>query len=442
MATKHRRDRTVTTPPHDHDAERAVLGACLMSPTALDTCREVINGWDFYRPAHETIWDAAVAVHESSEPVDAITVGDHLRGTGLLDQAGGPAALHDLTSSIISTASAEYHAQIVAATAVRRRLVEYATALADDAAKPEGDTDAILADAAQRLDALSRGRNRVQLKPLSETISGTLAGIEAGLPPFEPTPWPDLDDLINGWRKGGLHVIAARPGGGKSLLGLQSALTTASSGKAVTYAVMEMDHDEVNIRLLAQSANIGMGPLARRNLNDFQWMKVNKIIPDLTNAPLYVDDTPGQTVDHIRAHARAVARRHDLGLVIVDYLQQVQPAPHLSKSPRYEQVGHITRSLKMLARELNVPVLAMAQAARPAKGATPAPPNLSDLRESGDIEADADAVIFLHRPSPDDDEVEVHVRKARQGRLGDARLSWQAQYARLGHIENTYGGTA
>lgn len=432
----------MTAPPQDHDAERAVLGACLMSPAALDTCREIVNGWDFYRPAHEIIWDAAITVQESGEPVDAITVGDHLRAVGLIDQAGGHAALHDLAGSVVSASSAEYHAQIVAATAVRRRLVEYATALADDAAKPEGDTDAILADAAQRLDALSRGRNRVQLKPLSATISGTLATIEGGLPPFEPTPWPDLDNLINGWRRGGLHVIAARPGGGKSLLGLQSALMTARSGKAVTYAVMEMDHDEVNVRLLSQSAEIGMTALSRRNLVEFQWAKVNKVVPGLADAPLYVDDTPGQTVDHIRAHCRAVARRHDLGLVVVDYLQQVQPAPHLTKAPRYEQVGHITRSLKMLARELDVPVLAMAQAARPPKGATPQPPNLSDLRESGDIEADADAVIFLHRPNPDDDEVEVHVRKARQGRLGDARLSWQAQYARLGSIENTYGGIA
>lgn len=432
----------MTAPPQDLDAERAVLGACLMSPAALDTCREVVNGWDFYRPAHETIWGGITAVQESGEPVDAITVGDHLRSAGLIDQAGGHAALHDLAGSVVSASSAEYHAQIVAATAVRRRLVEYATALADDAGKPEGDTDAILADAAQRLDALSRGRNRVQLKPLSATISGTLESIEGGLPPFEPTPWPDLDNLINGWRRGGLHVIAARPGGGKSLLGLQSALMTARSGKAVTYAVMEMDHDEVNVRLLSQSAEIGMTALSRRNLVEFQWAKVNKVVPGLADAPLYVDDTPGQTVDHIRAHCRAVARRHDLGLVVVDYLQQVQPAPHLTKAPRYEQVGHITRSLKMLARELDVPVLAMAQAARPPKGATPQPPNLSDLRESGDIEADADAVIFLHRANPDDDEVEVHVRKARQGRLGDARLSWQAQYARLGSIENTYGGIA
>lgn len=432
----------MTAPPQDLDAERAVLGACLMSPAALDTCREIVNGWDFYRPAHEMIWDAFVNVHETGEPVDPITVGDRLREVGLIDQAGGSAALHELTASVVSPASAEYHAQIVAAVAVRRRLVEYATALADDAAKPEGDTDAILADAAQRLDALSRGRNRVQLKPLSATISGTLATIEGGLPPFEPTPWPDLDNLINGWRRGGLHVIAARPGGGKSLLGLQSALMTARSGKAVTYAVMEMDHDEVNVRLLSQSAEIGMTALSRRNLVEFQWAKVNKVVPGLADAPLYVDDTPGQTVDHIRAHCRAVARRHDLGLVVVDYLQQVQPAPHLTKAPRYEQVGHITRSLKMLARELDVPVLAMAQAARPPKGATPQPPNLSDLRESGDIEADADAVLFLHRANPDDDEVEVHVRKARQGRLGDARLSWQAQYARLGSIENTYGGIA
>lgn len=430
----------MTTPPHDHDAERSVLGACLMSPDALDTCREVVNSNDFYRPAHEATWDALLAVNESGEPVDAITVTDHLRETGNLERAGGQAVLHELVANVVTPASAEYHAQIVAATAVRRRLVQFASALTDDANRPEGDTDALLADATQRLDQLARGRNRVDLKPLHDTISGTLARIEEGMPPFEPTPWAELDNLIHGWRQGGLHVIAARPGGGKSLLGLQSALFTAGSGKAVTYAVMEMDHDEVNIRLLAQTANVNMGNLSRRSLVEFEWQKVNKVIPRLADSMLYVDDTPGQTVEHIRAHARAVSRRHELGMVVVDYLQQVQPAPHLTRAPRYEQIGHITRSLKNLARELNVPVLAMAQAARPPKGAVPHAPTLADLRESGDIEADADAVIFLHRPDPDATDVDVHVRKARQGRLGDARLSWQAQYARLNSIENTYGG--
>ena len=424
-------------PPQDLDAERAVIGAGLTSPTALDTAREVVQAADFYRPAHEVIWTAMVTVAESGEPVDTITVGDHLRATGQSEAAGGPVALHEIASGVSVSTNAEYHARIVASIAVRRRVIEYATSLAQDASDPTGDTDALIADAAARLDTLNRGANRVQLHPLSETIDGTLQRIGDGMPPFEPTPWPDLDELIHGWRNGGLHVIAARPGGGKSLLGLQSALLTAKS-KAVTYAVMEMDHDEVNIRLLAQSANINLSSLSRRALTDFEWRKVNKVIPDLTGANLYVDDTPGQTVEHIRAHARAVHRRHDLGLVVVDYLQQVRPPAHLAKGARYEQVGHITRSLKHLARELDVPVLAMAQAARP-KGGHVGPPTLADLRESGDIEADADTVVFLHRPDPEDVEVEVHVRKARQGRLGDARLSWQAQYARLSPIENTFG---
>lgn len=429
----------MTTPPHDLDAERSVIGGCLMSADALANCREIVSGPDFYRPAHEATWDAMTALADTGEPVDAITVADHLRAAGQLERIGGAAALHEMIAAVVA-ANADYHAQIVAATAVRRRIIQYATALADDASKP-GDTDALLGDAAQRLDVLSRDRNHIRLKPLAETIVGTQDLLQAGMPPFEPTPWPELDDLINGWRHGGLHVIAARPGGGKSLLGLQSALHTASSGRAVTYAVMEMDHDEVNIRLLAQTANISMGDLAKRRLNDFQWSKVSKVMPSLAAANLYVDDEPGQTVEHIRAHARAVSRRHDLGMVVVDYLQQVQPAPHLAKSPRYEQVGHITRSLKMLARELNVPVLAMAQAARPPKGAHPTPPGLADLRESGDIEADADAVIFLHRVDTDSTEVEAHVRKARQGRLGDTVLAWQAQYARLGSM-HTYGGIA
>ena len=424
--------------PHDRAAESAVIGSCLMSREALEDCREIVTAGDFYVPAHEKIWTAMLQVASVGEPVDAITVADFLRSVGALDSVGGRTVLHDAIGTVIVSASADYYAGIVSAAASRRRLIEYATGLAQEASRPDGDVDALIAEAGARLDVLSRGHNRVQLKSLSETLVGTLDQIQAGLPPFEPTPWADLNELIHGFRKGSLTVLGARPGGGKSIMGLQAALAASMAGKVVTYAVMEMDHDEVNIRLLAQAGNINMGSLSRRKLTDFEWKKINRVSPQLMGAQLYVDDTPRQSLDHIRSHIRAASRMGELGLVVVDYLQQVKPPQHLSRQPRHEQVGHTAAELKILAAELKVPVVAMAQAKR---RDSPGAPEMSDLRESGDIETNADTVIMLHRER-DSLDLECHVRKARQGRMGECMLGWQSEYARLLPKEETRGWEA
>lgn len=424
-----------TSPPQDLDAEKALIGTCLMHRSAIDDSREVVTHGDFYRPVHEAVWASIIRVHSAGEPVDPITVSDDLRDLGMLDRVGGPVALHELASGALVASNAPYYARIVAEAATRRRLLEYATGLAQAAASEGADVDTLLSQAGQRLDAVTSGRTGIQLRSLSETMVETLDRLQAKASPFEPSPWPDLDEMIHGWGKGTLNILAARPGGGKSLAGLQAALMMSRT-KLVTYAVLEMGHHEVNLRLLAQSGNVSMGSLAKHNLSDYEWGKINKVTPDLMGSGLYVDPARRQTTDHIRAHARAVSRLGELGMIVVDYVQQVETPRHLQRSPRYEQIGHVTSELKTMAFEFDVPVLAMAQIKRTDP---PRPPLLSDLRESGNIESDADTVIGLHRANDEDTDLECHVLKARQGRLGQCMLGWQAEYARLLPITEARG---
>jgi replicative DNA helicase len=414
------------TPPQDIDAECAVLGSMMLSKRAVEDCRDLVAPSDFYRPAHEAICAVAYALAGRREPVDAITVAAELGARGELAHIGGASYLHNLVGSVVAASSAE----IVADKATRRRLIEATSRILGLATLEEGRTDELLSLAEEEIGQVAQRRNGITLKPLAETIDRTVEALSSPKPNFSRTGWADLDYHIHGWAPGRLHTIAARPGGGKSLMGLQAAIHMARQGKAVTYAVMEMDTDELNTRIIAQTANVGMTSLTDRDISPVAWDSISRIMPMLVDLPIYTDDKPSQTLDHIRAHARAVARRADLGMIVVDYIQQVASPEHLAKQPRHEQVAHTTRGLKNLARELRVPVLAACQATRPRNGENK-PPTLADLRESGSIEADSDVVLSLHRNGPDDEEVECHVLKARQGRPGKFHLQWQAHFARL-----------
>lgn len=425
-------------PPQDIDAERAAIGSILIDSEALDDVAEIINPGDFYQPKHEAVFRAALAVQGRRDAVDALTVGAELERTGDSSRVGGTAYLFECIDQVPVAANGAHYAEIVVEKAKRRLIDTAARRIMAAVQEGAADADDILARAEEEIGNISATRNRVQVRPLSETLERTLEMLEAGEEAFVPTPWVDLNDHIYGWRPGAVHIVGARPGGGKSLMGLQTAIGMARTGKAVTYAVMEMDTNELNVRLLAQTANVGMDSLAKRRLTDMEWQNISARVPELSGLPLYVDDTPRQTMAHIRAHARHVARRTDLGMVVVDYIQQVVTPDHLAGRPRHEQVAHTTSLIKALARELHVPVVAMAQVRRAPAG-TDRPPTMDDLRESGSIEADADDVMLLHRPDPADHEVSCYVRKARSGRLGDFKLVWEGHFARMRSHADPYG---
>lgn len=426
-------DTTGRVPPQDLAAEMAVLGSMMLSRDAVTDCEAILTPADFYRPSHETIHAAILTLHGRREPVDVITVADELTRAGnALMRVGGHVYLHQLVDAVTTAANAAYHAAIVADRAVQRALVAAGTRIVQmgylDAGG--GDVEDMLATAEAEVGDVAKRRHRVSARPIADSLLRTVETLE-GQMPFAPTGWPDLDRSIYGWRPGALHIVAARPGAGKSIFGLQSALRTARGGASAVYAVMEMDDDEVNVRLLAQAGTVGLDSLSRHRLSDMEWGRVAEAVTSLHDVPLYVDDSPHQSIAHIRAHAREVARQGRLGMIVVDYVQQVQPPAHMLRSPRHEQVAHTSRELKLLARELDVPVLAMCQVNRGPESRADKRPTMADLRESGAIEADADVVLILHREHRDHPTVEVIVEKARHGRQASLTLAWQAHFARL-----------
>lgn len=413
------------------DAEAQVVGAALLDPDALDQIRDLITPEDLHDPRLETILTAAYALDRDGTHVDTLTVADHL-GPHALHRIGGIAALYQLTSAVITTGNATHHASIVAKAAARRRLAQLATWIT--AAIDEGaDPTELQNEARTRIDNLTPPGS--ELQPLADTIETTLTRLEQGTTPHIPTGWPELDDLIHGWRPGALHVAGARPGGGKSLLGLQASMAVAARGKAVALATMEMDVHELNLRILAQATSVGIDSLTRHRLSTLEWDRINPAIPDIAARQIYVDDTGTQSIAHIRAHARKVARRHDLGMIVVDYLQLVAPAPHLRTAKRHEQVDDVAGSLKRLARELDVPILALSQINRGPEARADKRPTMADFRESGGIENHADVAILLHREDPHDGLIQCQVGKARSARTGSFELAWQGHFARLGSMQ-------
>lgn len=400
----------------------------MLSRRVLDEIQTVITAEDFERWQDAEIWKAIQRLSEAGEPVDVITVGDDLMRSGELERIGGAHVLHELTSEVPTAANGAYYAGIVAADALKRRLREAAVEVAQIADAP-GDIEEISEQARARVDQATK-RGVRDARAIVDSLDDTLARL-AEPPLYHPSVWKHLNDLISGWMPGGLYVIGARPGSGKTIMGLQAAATLTKQG-AVAFSSLEMSTEDLTKRLFAMRGGIHMTNLSRNSLSPSQWQKVADLRPEIAQMPLFIDDRSHVTVAQIRAHARSVARRHGhLGAVVVDYLQLISSGDH--RRPRHEIVGEISRSLKILARELQVPVIALSQLNRNSESGHR--PTLADLRESGTIEQDADVVILLQREQDVDgnptDELAVVVAKNRQGRTGEFPLVWEGEFARV-----------
>lgn len=409
-------------------AERSVLGAAMLSRKALDEILPMIQPEDFERWQDAEIWRSIQALSNASQGVDAITVADELLRRGDLERVGGAHALHELTGEVPTAANAGYYAEIMLADALKRRLREGSIAVAQ-VASGTGDPEEISENARAIIDQATK-RGIRDASAIVDTLDETLARL-AEPPLYHSTVWKHLNDLISGWMPGGLYVVAARPGDGKTIIGLQSAADLTRHG-AVAFSSLEMSTEDLTKRLFAMRGGIHMTNLSRNSLSPAAWDAVAQLRPEIAKMPLFIDDRSHVTVAQIRAHARAVARRHgQLGAVVVDYLQLISGSD--SRRPRHEVVGEISRSLKIMARELQVPVIALSQLNR--NSASGARPTLGDLRESGTIEQDADAVILLQRERDPNgnptDELAVIVAKNRQGRTGEFPLVWEGEFARV-----------
>lgn len=419
-------DLVIERPILAMDAEVSLLGAAMGGYPDVDELLGIVEASDFYHPHHAAIWSAIGRVHHAGQQPDPITVRVAVGTmTGF-----NPIRLIEMTQICPIAAQAPFYAEEVATASGLRRLQLASVKVYQVASGPEG-LDEKREMARQAVDEACTGRDVSRARHLADVVDDVLDVAQNGQGEQLSTGWPDVDRLIGGLAPGRLLVVGARPGVGKSLMGTNLALTMARKhGHAVLIASLEMPEREVGQRLVAAHASVNLSRMSSGRTEDQEWKLIQDRYAELQAMPIVIDDAPGQTIASIRKATRDAQRtREDLALIVVDYLQLVRPAE--SRGNRAEEIGEISRGLKLLARESGACVVAMAQVNRSGAHRADSRPMMSDLRESGSIEADADQVILLHQPDDDIPELEVTVDKNRHGPRGIARLHIAGHYAQL-----------
>jgi replicative DNA helicase len=429
------------TPPQDIAAEQSVLGAMLLSKDAIADVVEVIRETDFYRPAHQVIYGSILDLYGRGEPADAVTLSAELTKSAEISRIGGASYLHTLVSMVPTAANANYYARIVREQAILRRLVEAGTRITQMGYSGTGEVDDIVDRAQAEVYEVTERRNSDDYLPLSAVMNEALTEIEAisnrdGEMVGVPTGFTDLDSLTNGLHPGQLVILAARPSIGKSTLGIDIC-RAASIKHGLTSVIfsLEMSRNEIVMRLLAAEAQVSMHHMRTGTMTDTDWTKLAQKMGTVNDAPLFIDDSPNLTLMEIRAKCRRLKQRHDLRLVVVDYLQLMTSGKRVES--RQQEVSEFSRSLKLLAKELDVPVIAISQLNRGPEQRQDKRPMLSDLRESGSLEQDADMVVLLHREdfyereSPRAGEADFIVAKHRNGPTATITVAFQGHYSRF-----------
>ncbi|MGJ3508349.1 replicative DNA helicase [Enemella sp. A6] len=428
------------TPPQDVAAEQSVLGAMLMSKDAIAEVVEIVKGIDFYRPAHELIYNAIIDLYGRGEPADAITVSAELTKRGEIGRVGGHIYLHDLLSSVSIAANAGFYANIVAEKATLRRLVDASIQIAQMGYSGEGEVADIVDSAQAAVWNVARNKSSDDYKPLSELMELTIDEIEAigardGMAGV-PTGFDELDELTNGLHGGQMVIVAARPAIGKSTLGLDFARAASiHNGLCSVIFSLEMSQLEITMRLLSAEAQVSLSHIRNGPMNDDDWDRIVKKMGEVSEAPLFIDDSPNLTMLEIRSKARRLKQQHNLKLIVIDYLQLMSSGKKVES--RQLEVSEFSRQIKLLAKELDVPVVAISQLNRGSTQRTDKRPAMSDLRESGSLEQDADIVILLHREdeydkeSPRAGEADFIVAKNRNGPTRDIVTLFQGHYSRF-----------
>lgn len=432
-------------PPHNIEAEQAVLGCMLLDADVIPTVTELIKSEDFYRDDHKEICEAIVDLTEKAGPVDIITVSEQLQLRGTLDNIGGLDYLASITGAVPTTANARHYAKIVEEKALLRRLIKAAADISGMSYEASEEAAFVLDRAEKSIFDILQKRSTQGFTHIKDVLLETFSRLEElynskGFITGIPTGFNDLDFKTAGLQNSDLVLIAARPGMGKTAMALNIAQYAAVQ-RHVPVAIfnLEMSKDQLVNRMLCSEVMVDSHKMRTGKLEDDDWKKIAQALAPLSEAPIYIDDTPGISVMDIRAKCRRLKLEKNLGLVVIDYLQLMQGRGKIEN--RQQEVSEISRSLKILAKELNVPVVTMSQLSRGPESRTDHRPMLSDLRESGAIEQDADIVMFLYRDdyyNPDTEKkniAEVIIAKHRNGSTGTVELRWFGEYTKFANLK-------
>jgi len=438
-------------PPQNLDAEKSLLGAVLIDEEVLADISEHVTPKDFYDKRHAVIYDGMMRLYEKHKPVDLLTLTDELKRKKELDTIGGSAYLTELTNYVPTSAHAEAYAELVAQKAVRRRLIKASSEISEMGFDEETTTQELLEKAEAELFSVSDQSLKQDLTSLESILTesfdrmeelhrnkGSLRGIRTG--------YRDLDNMTAGLQRSDLIILAARPAMGKTTLVTNLAYNVATIAKQpVIFFSLEMSKEQLVDRMLADASGVDAWNIRTGNLSDQDFSKLSEAMGEMAEAPIYIDDTPGLSVLEMRTKARRAAHEAPLGLVIVDYLQLMTAAGR-SDGNRVQEVSEISRGLKLIARELNVPVIALSQLSRSVESRSPQIPQLADLRESGSIEQDADIVAFIYREAyynPDTERENVTdliIAKHRNGPVGKVELYFHPERLRFMSLDKRHDG--
>ena len=447
--------------PHNNEAEQSVLGAIILDPQLINSTQEVLLPESFYRGAHQHIFRAMMNLNEDGDEIDVVTLMDQLTKEGTLSEAGGPQYLAELSNNVPTTRNIQYYTNIVANHALKRRLIQTADSIANDGYDNELELDAILSDAERRILELSSNRQSDGFKDIRDVLGQVYETAEeldqnSGQTPGIPTGYRDLDQMTAGFNRNDLIILAARPSVGKTAFALNIAQKVATHEGNYTVGIfsLEMGADQLATRMICSSGNVDSNRLRTGTMTEEDWNRFTIAVGKLSRTKIFIDDTPGIRITDLRSKCRRLKQEHGLDMIVIDYLQLIQGSGSRASDNRQQEVSEISRTLKAIARELECPVIALSQLSRGVEQRQDKRPMMSDIRESGSIEQDADIVAFLYRddyynrgegeddggsfePQSNDEngEIEIIIAKQRNGPTGTVKLHFMKQYNKFTDID-------
>ena len=429
-------------PPQNIEAELSVLGGMLIDNDAIDVVTHTLSATDFYRTSHGDIFSKMQEISTHGDPVDIVTLSEALRNAGILDKVGGPAYVACLTDGVATAANINYYAKIVREKSVRRKLITSAMKIMTDGYDETKETEELISDVDSVISGISEQNIKKSFVSAKKIVGSTFKMIEELYDRKDtitgvPSGFDDLDNKLCGFQPSDLIIVAGRPSMGKTAFAMNTAVNAAKIDKSKPVAVfsLEMSKEQLTMRMLCSEGRVDSDRLRRGYIKDSDWPKLTRAAGTISEIPLYIDDTPAISVSEVRSKARRLKKEAGLGLIVIDYLQLMRGTR--SKS-REQEISEISRSLKALAKELHVPVVALSQLSRSLESRPDKRPMLSDLRESGSLEQDSDVVMFVFREEvykKNDDDLkgiaELIIGKQRNGPIGTVRLFWQSEYTRF-----------